>query len=139
MVSFAPARYDRTKLYQVVGNLLGNAMKFTAAKKEVRVVLQEDYLEINGQQQAAWKVMVIDQGIGVEPAELESVFGKFVKGSNAYSGTAGVGLGLSICKRIVEDHHGIIWAEQNVVEGAIFCFLLPALDQPAVKKPKINK
>ncbi|MCP4338261.1 MAG: PAS domain-containing sensor histidine kinase [Desulfobulbaceae bacterium] len=133
LVSFAPARYDRTKLYQVVGNLLGNAMKFTAAKTEVRVVLQEDYLEINGQQHAAWKVMVIDQGIGVEQAELESVFGKFVQGSNAYSGAGGVGLGLSICKRIVEDHHGIIWAEQNVVEGAIFCFLLPALDQPTVK------
>ena len=127
-VSVALARYDRTKLYQVVGNLLANAMKFTAPQKEVKVLLQNDFIETNGEQQAAWKVMVIDQGIGVEQGELESVFGKFVKGSKTSRGVSGVGLGLSICKRIVEDHNGLIWAEPNELEGAIFCFLLPALD-----------
>jgi signal transduction histidine kinase len=127
-VSVALARYDRTKLYQVVGNLLANAMKFTAPQKEVKVLLQNDFIETNGEQQAAWKVMVIDQGIGVEQNELESVFGKFVKGSKTSRGVSGVGLGLSICKRIVEDHNGIIWAEPNELEGAIFCFLLPALE-----------
>jgi two-component system sensor histidine kinase VanS len=49
LVSSAPALYDRTKLYQVIGNLLANAMKFTAPKKEVRVALIDEYLEINGQ------------------------------------------------------------------------------------------
>lgn len=128
LVCPAAARYDRTKIYQVLRNLLANAMKFTAPRKGVAVVLKKDYLEINGDQYAAWKVMVIDQGIGVEKNELESVFGKFVKGSKTCTGTGGVGLGLSICKRIVEDHHGIIWAEQNEAEGTTFCFLLPALD-----------
>ena len=128
LVRSAPARYDRTKFYQVVRNLLANAMKFTAPQKEVWVVLQNDYLEINGEQRSAWKIMVIDQGIGVAQDELESVFGKFVKGSKTCKGAGGVGLGLSICKRIVEDHHGIIWAEQNEVEGTTFCFLLPALE-----------
>jgi signal transduction histidine kinase len=124
----ALARYDRTRLYQVLRNLLANAMKFTASQKEVKVVLRKDYLEINGDRQSAWKVMVIDQGIGVEKDELEAVFGKFIKGSKTYRGAGGVGLGLSICKRIVEDHQGIIWAEQNETEGTTFCFLLPALD-----------
>jgi signal transduction histidine kinase len=49
LVSSAPARYNRTKLYQVIGNLLVNAMKFTAPQKEVRVALIDEYLEINGQ------------------------------------------------------------------------------------------
>ncbi len=125
---YAPARYDRTKLYQVVRNLLANAMKFTAPQKEVKVVLSKDYLEINGGRQSAWKVMVIDQGIGVEKDELELVFGKFVQGSKTNREAGGLGLGLSICKRIIEDHHGIIWAEQNKTEGTTFCFLLPGLD-----------
>ena len=128
LVCPAPARYDRTKIYQVLRNLLANAMKFTAPQKEVAVVLKKDYLEINGDQQAAWKVMVVDQGIGVEKDELKSIFGKFIKGSKTHKGARGVGLGLAICKRIVEDHNGIIWAEQNEVEGTTFSFLLPALD-----------
>lgn len=124
----APARYDRTKLYQVLRNLLVNAMKFSASKKEVKILLTKDYLEKENGRWPAWKVMVVDQGIGVEKDELESVFDKFVRGSKVTKETSGVGLGLSICKRIIEDHQGIIWAEQNEPEGTKFCFLLPALD-----------
>ena len=123
----APARYDKTKFYQLMRNLLANAMKFTAPYKEVRIVLGEDSLPRNGGRSAAWKIMVIDQGIGLEKDELESVFGKFVKGRKTSRSATGVGLGLSICKRIVDDHHGTIWAEQNEQQGATFCFKLPAL------------
>jgi PAS domain S-box-containing protein len=124
----APARYDRTKLYQVLRNLLANAMKFSAPKKEVKILLKKDYLEKENVRWPAWKVLIVDQGIGVEKDELESVFDKFVRGSKTSKEISGVGLGLSICKRIIEDHQGIIWAEQNEPEGTIFCFLLPALD-----------
>lgn len=124
----APARYDRTKFFQIMRNLLVNAMKFSAPNKKIRIMLKKDFLENSGDRQAAWKIMVIDQGIGLEKDELESVFGKFVKGGKTYNNAGGVGLGLSICKRIVEDHHGSIWAEQNEGEGATFCFMLPALD-----------
>jgi signal transduction histidine kinase len=127
MWSPAPALYDRTKLYQVLRNLLVNAMKFSAPKKEVKILLKKDYLEKENARRPAWKVMVVDQGIGVEKDELDSVFDKFVRGSKTSKETSGVGLGLSICKRIIEDHQGIIWAEQNEPEGTIFCFLLPAL------------
>ncbi len=71
---------------------------------------------------------MIDRGVGIEKDELEAVFGLFIKGSKTYPGAGGVGLGLSICPRIIEDHRGIIWAEQNVPEGTIFCFLIPGLD-----------
>ena len=124
----APARYDRTKLYQVLRNLLSNAMKFTTPQKEVQIVLSMDNMNRDGRMQSFWKVMVIDQGIGVRENELEVVFGKFVKGSKTCAGAGGVGLGLSICKRIIEDHNGIIWAQQNELEGTTFCFLLPAVE-----------
>ena len=123
----APARYDRIKLYQVLRNLLVNAMKFSAPKKEVKILLKKDYLVKEQARLPAWKVMIVDQGIGVEKNELESVFDKFVRGSKTSKETSGVGLGLSICKRIIEDHQGIIWAEHNEPEGTVFCFLLPAL------------
>ncbi len=133
----ALARYDKTKFYQVMRNLLFNAMKFTASHKEVRIVLKKDFLESNGARQAAWKIMVIDQGVGLEKEELQAVFGKFVKGRKTSRGMGGVGLGLSICKRIVADHHGIIWAEQNEKEGATFCFMLPVLDESHDEKNTI--
>jgi len=127
LVEFAPARYDKTKIYQVLRNLLANAMKFTTPGTDVKVVLTEDYMVINGTRQVAWKVMVIDQGVGLEKDELQSVFGKFVKGRKTSRGAGGIGLGLSICKRIIEDHQGTIWAEQNEYGGTTFCFLLPVL------------
>ncbi len=124
----ATVRYDKIKIYQVLRNLLTNAMKFTPSQKEITVVLKKDTLEKSGGFCPAWKVMVIDQGAGIEKDELSQIFGKFIQGSRTSMRTGGVGLGLSICKRIIEDHHGIIWAEKNDREGATFCFLLPALD-----------
>ena len=67
-------------------------------------------------------------GVGIDKNELDLVFGKFIQGSRTARRAGGVGLGLAICKRIIEDHHGTIWAEKNEWEGATFCFLLPALD-----------
>jgi PAS domain S-box-containing protein len=124
----AAVRYDKIKIYQVLRNLLTNAMKFTPSQKEITVVLKKDTLEKSGDSHPAWKVMVIDQGAGIEKDELGLVFGKFIQGSRTSMRAGGVGLGLSICKRIIEDHHGIIWAEKNEQEGATFCFLLPALE-----------
>ncbi len=124
----AAARYDKIKIYQVLRNLLTNAMKFTPSQKEITVVLKKDTLEQSGADQPAWKIMVIDQGTGIEKDELDLIFDKFIQGSQTSTRTGGVGLGLSICRRIIEDHQGTIWAEKNDHEGATFCFLLPALD-----------
>lgn len=122
------ARYDRTKLFQIMRNLISNAMKFSSPGKEICVRVVSDYYMLQGIMQPVWKVMIIDQGIGLAKNELETVFGKFVQGSTAERGTGGVGLGLAICKRIVEDHRGAIWAEQNEPEGAIFSFVLPVIE-----------
>jgi K+-sensing histidine kinase KdpD len=76
----------------------------------------------------AWKVRIVDQGRGIAEDQLEIVFDKFVQGSQQERVGAGVGLGLAICKRIIEDHSGKIWAEQNEPAGTIFTFLLPFSD-----------
>lgn len=122
----ATATYDKTKICQVLRNLLANAIKFAPDKSKVRVVLCRDNILLNNVQRPAWKTMVIDSGIGIAGEELDLVFGKFVQGTKTKTGAGGVGLGLAICKRIVEDHNGSIWASQNEGDGTTFSFVLPA-------------
>lgn len=122
------ARYDRTKVFQVMRNLISNALKFSSPGKEICVRLKNEQHLLQGTMQPVWQVMIIDQGIGIAKEELGTVFGKFVQGIKAGRGTGGVGLGLAICKRIIEDHGGVIWAEQNEPEGAVFSFVLPVID-----------
>lgn len=116
--------YDRTKLFQVIRNLLANAIKFSKDNSEIVVAVQKDQLSTGASVHRAWKIMVIDQGVGIDRDELDVVFGKFVQGRQNV-GNGGVGLGLALCKRIVEDHGGIIWAESNEFGGTTFAFLLP--------------
>lgn len=123
----ALARYDATKIYQVLRNLLSNALKFSASNKTIRVTLKQGSIGQGKLCRVAYKVSVIDQGMGLDTEELQSVFEKFTQGRRVKTGIGGVGLGLSICKRIIEDHEGVIWAEQNEDKGTTFSFLLPAL------------
>lgn len=127
-LSIALACYDVTKLYQVMRNLLANAVKFTAPATTIRVTIQQGVIHRGELQRAAYKVSVIDQGVGLDREDLLHVFNKFTQGRKAKTGAGGVGLGLSICKRIIEGHEGVIWAEQNEEKGTTFSFLLPALE-----------
>jgi two-component system sensor histidine kinase KdpD len=74
------------------------------------------------------RVEVADRGPGFAPGEEERVFDKFYRGQTADS--RGVGLGLAICRAIVEAHGGKIWAENRPGGGALFRFTLPAKDVP---------
>jgi signal transduction histidine kinase len=79
---------------------------------------------------------VLDNGIGVPPQDLPRVFDDFFRGSNVQ--TKGTGLGLSICRRIVEAHHGRIWAESPCPEtgkGSKFSFALPKRQPTASEAP----
>jgi signal transduction histidine kinase len=108
---------DRNRLAQVISNLLNNALKFTS---EGFVMITADKKTDNNSSDIAI-INVCDSGSGVDPEIMPRLFTKF--SSKSFSGT---GLGLYICKNIIEAHGGRIWAENNKDgKGAIFSFTLP--------------
>jgi signal transduction histidine kinase len=113
---------DRLRIHQVIINLLSNAIKFSPQGSEI---LFRYSLVDNTQME----LRLIDQGTGVESERLEKIFEKFVQDESMETGTGmgSTGLGLAICKQIIELHQGKIWAEHSKDEniGGIFCFSLP--------------
>ncbi len=111
---------DPTQLAQLFQNLLGNAIKFRA-KEPPRIHLSAV------EQGPLWRFALRDNGIGLEPQYAERVFVIFQRLSRDYAGT---GIGLAICKKIVERHGGHIWVESTLGHGATFFFTL-AMRPPA--------
>jgi light-regulated signal transduction histidine kinase (bacteriophytochrome) len=111
-------RADSTQVAQLFQNLIANAIKF---RREERPVI-----EISASPQAdQWLFRVKDNGIGISPRHLERVFGIFER-LHTTSEYPGTGIGLSICKRIVQRHGGRIWVESEPGRGSDFYFTLPA-------------
>lgn len=114
-----PVRVDPDRLFQVLINLLQNAMKFTAHGSIVlRAVRDDDGIRIT----------VTDTGVGIPEQELHKVFNKFhqAQWDDAQgSKPPGTGLGLSICKQIVEHYGGRVWVESAPGQGSSFHFTLP--------------
>lgn len=113
-----PVEGDRLRLEQILNNLIANAIKFTPKQGQVRVEgrLLEDVAE----------VVVRDTGIGIPPGEHQKIFDRFYQvdgGANREYG--GTGLGLTICKHIVERHGGRIWVESEPGKGSAFHFTIP--------------
>jgi two-component system phosphate regulon sensor histidine kinase PhoR len=112
---------DSIRLEQVLINLIGNAIKFSDAGQPVTVVAGPMGHEI--------LVQVKDQGIGIAKEELDQIFSRYYQARNKSERSAmGSGLGLHIAKKIVEGHHGRIWAESSAGQGSTFCFTLPLAD-----------
>jgi PAS domain S-box-containing protein len=110
-------RGDEMQLAQLFQNLIGNALKFRSASvPRIHVSSLERENE--------WVVAVTDNGIGIEPAYFERIFMVFQRLHNKgeYPGT---GIGLAICKKVVERHGGRIWVESRPGEGSAFHFALP--------------
>jgi signal transduction histidine kinase len=112
-------RGDRDRLIQVMMNLLSNAAKF-APKNGGSV--QVDLQAADG----VYRVCVADNGPGIAEADLELVFERFRQSSGRGEKPVGTGLGLPICREIVQHHGGCIWAEHRPGEGARVCFVLPS-------------
>jgi len=119
--------FDAVLIERVLVNLLENAAKYTPPDSEITVeaVVKGHEVEIS----------VRDNGPGLPPGMEQAVFEKFTRGKKG-SATPGVGLGLAICKAIVEAHEGRIWAENVTDGGAKFAFTLP-LGEPPLAEPEI--
>jgi CheY-like chemotaxis protein/two-component sensor histidine kinase len=122
---------DATRLAQVVGNLLGNAAKFTEPGGQVRVRLVAE-----PESQSA-VLSVRDSGIGIEPTLLLHVFELFTQADQGLDRSrGGLGLGLALVKGLVEQHGGSVWAQsEGPRQGSEFNVLLPTLAAPPAEIP----
>ncbi|MGW0159449.1 sensor histidine kinase [Mycobacterium sp. NPDC003323] len=113
---------DPTLLIMVWQNLIGNAVKFRREGLAPRVVI--DCREGNGENAEYWVFTVTDNGIGISAEFVDKVFVIFQRlhGRDAYSGT---GIGLALCKKIVEYHGGTIHIDTDFTDGTRFVFTLP--------------
>ncbi|AVH70071.1 PAS domain S-box protein [Nostoc sp. 'Lobaria pulmonaria (5183) cyanobiont'] len=108
---------DRNRLLQVLINLISNAVKFTESGCVTCRVKQEN---------DGVCISVIDTGIGIAPEDQPKVFEKFRQvGDTLTDKPKGTGLGLPICKQIVDHHGGRIWVESEPGNGSIFSFIIP--------------
>jgi chemotaxis family two-component system sensor kinase Cph1 len=111
------------QLLRVLQNLVNNALKFRA-DRPIRVRVSAERLE------DMWLFRVQDNGIGIEADDLKRLFKKIGQVGRLHprSKYPGTGLGLGICKKIVESHGGRIWVESEWDHGSTFCFTLPVRD-----------
>jgi signal transduction histidine kinase len=111
-------RADEGKLIRVVSNLISNAVKFTP--RGGRVTLRV------APRPKSYEVSVADTGEGIPPEDLERIFEKFYQVEKRRLGRkAGTGLGLPLCKKVVEAHGGSIWVESVHGQGSRFTFTIP--------------
>jgi signal transduction histidine kinase len=122
-----PLYADRNRIAQVISNLLNNALKFTS-EGYVMVTTDKKRDKNSNNDHDVAIISVCDTGSGVDPEMMPKLFTKF--SSKSFSGT---GLGLYICKNIIEAHGGKIWAENNKDgKGATFSFMLPIANDISV-------
>jgi signal transduction histidine kinase len=127
----APARFDALRFSQVLRNVFSNATKFSPDGGEIRVLIEESEMTLGRRTDdlaapvAAWRISVIDEGIGIPEGELEAVFDSFVQSSKTRSGAGGTGLGLTICREIIAAHRGSITAHHGPGGGAVFEIVVP--------------
>lgn len=118
-------KFDSGLVERVLSNLLENTVKYTPADAEVIIQATDEGNAV--------KVCVLDNGPGLGK-ETERVFKKFWR-AKMEGNTPGAGLGLSICRSIIEAHGGRIWAENRAEGGAMFCFTLPRPDEEFAELP----
>ncbi|MDG4555491.1 MAG: ATP-binding protein [Candidatus Competibacter sp.] len=110
---------DLGQMRQLLQNLIGNALKFHGdAAPQVHLSAAPD--------PDGWRLTVRDHGIGIDSEFFERIFVVFQR-LHTRDEYAGTGIGLAVCKKIVERHGGRIWVESTPGQGAAFCFTLPAV------------
>lgn len=127
---------DALQMRQLIQNLISNALKFSRSEVTPKINISAEKVDSDSVPLAEdtllvakkyWKIEVADNGIGFEQQYAEKIFSVFhrLHGRSKYEGT---GIGLSICKKIVDQHQGIIKANSKVGEGATFSIYIPVFN-----------
>lgn len=114
---------DRRQFQRVLQNLIGNAIKFRS-ERPLQVSVRSQRVRNE------WRIGIKDNGIGMSEDDSQRVFGMFERGSGAES-HPGTGMGLAICKRIVQNHGGKIWVRSSPGSGSVFIFSVPQPEDQA--------
>ena len=122
---------DKKQLQQLFYTILENAVKFRSTKP---LTVKISAREVDNQ----WQFEIEDNGIGVDPADRENIFAIF-KRLHSRETYPGSGVGLAICKRIIERHKGAIWADSAIAEGCKIVFTLPNGNSPKLGHQKKDR
>lgn len=114
---------DKVSIYEVMNNILDNAIKYTHTKETITVktYLKGDMIETT----------ITDKGVGIPTNLIGHVFDKFYRAHSSKNSVGGTGLGLYLCRAIVQAHGGQIWVESKEGEGSTFGFTLPVFNTVA--------
>ena len=110
------------EILRLLHNLIGNALKFRTAERQPEITISSELVDND------WRLCVVDDGAGIIPDQIGRLFQVFqrLQSRAAYEGT---GIGLALCRKIAEHHHGRIWAESaGEGKGSSFCVALPRMD-----------
>lgn len=126
---------DALQLRRVFQNLITNALKFqpleparTAREEAPHVHIAAERQEPVDQPSVVWRFSVRDNGIGIAPESLAYIF-KIFQRAHARDAYEGTGIGLAVCKKIIEGHGGRIWVESEVDKGSTFYFTIPVMPE----------
>jgi len=129
---------DKDRLAQVVTNLLSNAIKFTPEGGQISIKAHSAKKEPSDETPNMVVVSVTDSGIGIAPEHHQTIFEKFSQvGDTLKDRPKGTGLGLPICKEIVEHYGGKIWVESALGKGSTFSFTLPVVQKAIPQEIKL--
>jgi light-regulated signal transduction histidine kinase (bacteriophytochrome) len=117
---------DRGEMVQVLQNLLGNAVKYGGPAPRIHL----EAIRRGGE----WEISISDDGPGIDPRHHDRIF-VLLQRLHRHDEIEGTGMGLAICRKIVEGHGGAIWVDSERGEGATFRFTLPAAAPAGVPQP----
>ncbi len=112
--------------------ILDNAVKFSSKGSTISIEVNKNQKNLNDQPTDITQIAITDRGIGIPEDELDIVFEKFTQSSRTEDGSGGKGIGLAICKKIISDHQGKIWAENNPEGGTKIIWYIPQKHKPDV-------